>query len=260
MDKIQLGDDFANELEVFRTEAESGIQFFYSYLTVHAVAGENKNVYRSLNQAPLFWNTALGALQTSTFIALGRVFDQKSKHNINRLLKIAQLNMVIFSKEALSGRKRRSSTNADEWIDEFLRDVYVPSANDFRRLRRYVDKKRKTYKDNYRDIRDKIFAHKEISAKEDEQPFFDKTNVRELQKLFIFLRRLHEALWQLYNNGRKPTLQPARYSVKQIREQPSPEIQGRALQERLIHEIEEYLKTGTNETQQSTPSKLLAFD
>jgi hypothetical protein len=29
-----------------------------------------------LNQAPLFWNTALAALQTAAHIALGRVFDQ----------------------------------------------------------------------------------------------------------------------------------------------------------------------------------------
>lgn len=120
---IQPEDIFANELEVFRTEAESGIQFFYSYLAVHAVAGEHKEVHRLLNRAPLFWNTALGALQTSTFIALGRVFDQQSKHNVDRLLKIAQSNMAIFSKEALAGRKRRGSANADEWLDEYLRDV-----------------------------------------------------------------------------------------------------------------------------------------
>ena len=100
----QPEDIFANELEVFRTEAESGIQFFYSYLAVHAVAGEHKDVHRLLNKAPLFWNTALGALQTSTFIALGRVFDQNSKHNVDRLLKIAQSNMAIFSKVWNVGR------------------------------------------------------------------------------------------------------------------------------------------------------------
>lgn len=247
---VQPEDVFANELEVFRTEAESGIQFFYSYLAVHAVAGEHKEVFRLLNTAPLFWNTALGALQTSTFIALGRVFDQQSKHNIDRLLKIAQSNMAIFSKEALAGRKRRGSANADEWIDEYLRDVYVPDADDFRRLRRHVAKKRRVYEDNYQALRHQFFAHKEISAKEDVQSLFGKTNIRELQQLLIFLRRLHEALWQLYHNGRKPTLLPARYSVKRITEQPSPEHRGRALQERLTHEIEGFLKTAANGAQQ----------
>ena len=247
---IQPEDVFANELEVFRTEAESGIQFFYSYLAVHAVAREHKEVLLLLNRAPLFWNTALGALQTSTFIALGRVFDQQSKHNVDRLLKIAQANMSIFSKEALAGRKHRGSTNADEWLEEYLSGVYVPNANDFRRLRRNVAQRRRVYESNYRALRRQIFAHKEVSAKKDVQELLDKTNVRELQQLLIFLGQLHEALWQLYHNGRKPTLRPARYSVKRIREKPSPEPRGRALQERLTHEIEAFLRTAANEAQQ----------
>jgi hypothetical protein len=178
------------------------------------------------------------------------VFDQQSKHNVDRLLKIAQSNMVIFSKEALAGRKRRGSANADEWLDEYLRDVYVPNADDFRRLRRHVAQRRRVYEDSYRALRHQIFAHKEISAEEDVQALFAKTNVRELQQLLIFLRRFHEALWQLYHNGRKPTLRPARYSVKRIREQPSPKHRDRALQERLTHEIEAFLRTTANEAQQ----------
>jgi hypothetical protein len=35
-----------------------------------------------------------------------------------------------------------------------------------------------------------------------------------MQQLLAFLRALHEALWQLYNNGKKPVLRGGRYSVK----------------------------------------------
>ena len=249
-DMKQPEDIFANELEIFRTEAESAIQFFYSYLTIHAVAGEDKEVYRLLNTAPLFWNTTLGALQSSTFIALGRVFDQKSKHNVDRLIKIAQSNMVIFSKESLARRKRRGSDNADEWLYEYLIDVYVPNADDFRRLRRHIAKRRKIYESNYRNIRHHIYAHKVVSERGKEQALFGKTNIREFQNFLIFLRKLHEALWQLYHNGRKPTLQPARYSVIRIREKPSPQYRGQGLQERLIHEIEAFLLTTAQKAQQ----------
>jgi len=234
---------FANELEIFRTEAETAIQFFYSYLAIHALSGEHKEVYRLLNTAPLFWNTVLGALQTGTFIAVGRVFDQKSEHNVDRLIKIAQVNIDIFSKESLAKRKRRGSDNADEWLENYLRDVYVPNADDFRRLRRHIAKRRKIYESNYRNIRHLIYAHKVVSEKGQEQELFGKTNIREFQKLLIFLKKLHEALWQLYHNGSKPTLQPARYSVKQIRKKPSPQNRGQGLQERLIHEIEAFLLT-----------------
>lgn len=249
---IHLADFFPDELEVFRTEAEAAIQFFYSYLAIHAIAGENKNIYKLINRAPLFWNTVLGALQTSTFIILGRIFDNNSNHNVNRLLKIAQSNMTMFSKEGLAERKRKGSANADEWLEEYLQHVYVPTADDFRRLRRHIAKRRAIYKNTYDELRDKIFAHKEISEEKEVQTLFDKTNIRELEQLLIFLKQLYEVLWELYFNGRKPILRPMRYSVKQIRKRPLPEGRENTLQERLVREIEEFLKTSA-----SVPPKTL---
>ena len=70
---------------------------------------------------------------------------------------------------------------------------------------------------------------------------FAKTNVRELQRLCVFFQRLHEALWQLYNNGRKPVLQPMRHSVKRMRDLPSPKGGRDSVQERITHEAERFL-------------------
>jgi AbiU2 len=128
--------DFERELEVFRTEASSASQFLYAFLTIHATAGEHADVYQLLNTAPLFWNTILGGLQTGTFVTLGRVFDQKSTHNIDRVLNIAQRNPYIFSKAALGDRKRKASPNNIGWLTDYLRTAYVPTSVDFRRLRR----------------------------------------------------------------------------------------------------------------------------
>lgn len=238
---------FADELEVFRKDAEQAIQFFYANLAVNAAAARDKRILQLLNRAPLFWNTALGALQTSSFIALGRIFDQKSTHNIDRLLGIAQQNPGIFSKAALAGRKRRDSENADEWLDEFLRDVYLPTPDDFRRLRKYVARRRKTYESNYRDLRHKVFAHNVCSDTKEVEALFAKTNVRELQQLLTFLSRLREALWHLFHNGSKPNLRPVRYSVKRMRKLSSPRHGGGAVQERLTHEIEEWFKSVVGE-------------
>ena len=199
---------FEQELEVFRTEAEAAAQFFYAYLTVHAVAGDHKAVYRLLNTAPLFWNTSLGALQTAAFIALGRVFDQDSTHNLDRLLRIAQDNPSIFSKAALGVRKHGSNTAPPEWLAEYLLDAYVPTATDFRRLRAHVKKYRKIYEAKYRDLRHKLFAHREVSSRADIDALFAKTNIRELQKMLAFLGALYMTLWELFVNGRKPVLRP----------------------------------------------------
>lgn len=235
-------DKFLNELEVYRTEVESAIQFLYASLSVNACLADNRRVLDLVNRAPLFWRTNIGALQTSLFITLGRIFDQQSNHNIDRLLRIAQENAEIFSTEVLEGRKRAGSQNADEWIEEFMRGTYVPTAGDFRRLRGYVKKYRKIYETGYRDIRRKVYAHKELSKAEDVEKLYAKTDIREMQKLLIFLNRLYQAIWQLFHNGRKPILRPMKFSVASMRKAETPIWQSKDVQERVVHETEQFFK------------------
>lgn len=233
--------EFERELEVFRTEAEGASQFFYAWLAIHANAGDDKAVHRLLNTAPLFWNTTLGALQSATFVTLGRIFDQDSAHNLSRLLRIAQDNPQMFSKAALGRRKQGRSTTPPSWLNDYLRNAYLPKVDDFRRLRTHVRKHRKTYESNYRDLRHKIFAHRGTSDPELIAAMFARTNIRELQRMLMFLGSLYQALWQLYFNGHKPSLRPRRYSVRRMREKPSPNINSHAVHERILHETGNFL-------------------
>jgi hypothetical protein len=233
---------FETELELFRTEAESAIQFFYAWDVIHTIAAKDKAVFRLLNQAPLFWNTNLGALQASTFVTLGRIFDPDfNSHGITRLLSIAHANLGIFSKASLAARKRKISSNADDWLSEYLQTSHEPSGDDFRRLKRHVSVRRKIYEEKYRPLRHKVFAHRGVATKIEVGELFAKTNITEMQQLLVFLGRIHEVLWQLYFNGRKPTLAPARFSVQRILEQPSPNARHSKLQERLAHEAQAFL-------------------
>ncbi|MDP2681600.1 MAG: hypothetical protein Q8P28_02170 [Deltaproteobacteria bacterium] len=234
-------DKFKHEIDIFRTEVESGIQFFYMYLAFNSVLSKNKQALKIVNRTPLFWNTNVGALQTSFFIVLGRLFDQNSNHNVDRLIGVAQKHSDIFSAEALEVRKRAGSANAGEWINDYMKDVYVPTNDDFRRLRKYVSKYRKIYENTYRDIRHKVYAHKVLSNKADVHNLFARTNIREIQKLLIFLNRVHEALWQLFHNGRKPTLRAMKYSVSSIMKNVlAPEWQSRQIQELVVHETQKF--------------------
>jgi hypothetical protein len=150
---------FEHELEVFRTEAETAAQFFYGYLAIHAAAGAENAIYRLLNTAPLFWNTVLGALQTAAFVAVGRIFDQDSAHNVGRLLRLAQDNPQLFSQAALAKRKQGAAKSPPSWLNGYLRHAYEPKAADFRRLRGYVSKQRKLYLDKYRPLRHQVSDH-----------------------------------------------------------------------------------------------------
>jgi AbiU2 len=244
---------FQRELEVFRTETETASQFLFGFFAVHAVAFDRKPVHKLLNTAPLFWDTVLGALQTSAHIALGRIFDQDSAHNVDRILHLAQQNPQIFSKQALGKRKEASSSNAAEWLGDYLKTAYEPIPDDFRRLRKHVARRRKIYEIKYRDIRHRFFAHKLISDRAEVDALFAKTSIQELRRLFVFLQSLREALWELFNNGRKPILRPVRYSVQRMRDLPSPKGGRDTVQERITHEAEQFLRKAAGDTSKKRP-------
>jgi hypothetical protein len=234
--------EFERELEIFRTEAETAAQFLYAFLAIHASAATEKAVHRRLSATPLFWKTILGGLQTAAFVALGRIFDQDTPHNVNRLLRLAQDNPQIFSKAALAQRKQGPNHAPPAWLNNYLKDVYLPRPTDWQRLRGYVSKQRKIYFEKYRPLRHKVFGHKVLSDPEAVSALFAKTNIREMQRMVVFLMALYAALWQLFMNGARPVLRPQRYSVNRMRERASKNLRrGGSVLERLVHEAERFL-------------------
>jgi len=126
---------FERELEQLRHDSNAAIQFLYAWISFHACAGIDAKIRRGINLTPLFWNTSLGALQTSLFIALGRIFDRNPKsHSLDRLLREAIQHPTIFSKMALAKRKAKQSPGAT-WINGYVKDAHIPSRTDFRHLR-----------------------------------------------------------------------------------------------------------------------------
>lgn len=231
-------DDFLNELEVFRKELEACIQFFYAYLAINDVLGDNEKALNIINRTPLLWLTISGALEASFFITLTRIFDKDPRtHNVGRLLQIGKSNIDIFSAKALEIRKRKSSANAHEWIDEFMRDIYVPINIDFKRLEKFVEKYRNISK-TYVTIRHKIFGHRQRLNINDIYKLYSKTNIPEIQKLLVFLKRLYDSLLMLFHDGRKPLLRPMRFSIKSIRKKP--EYYTQLAHEKIINQTQSF--------------------
>ena len=233
---------FVAELEVYRIEIESGIKFLYTWLTLHAVATKNEKVSILFNSSPIFWNTIYGALQSSFIITIGRVFDSgQSTHSIDKLLNLAHQNLDIFSKESLATRKSLNSINSKDWIDDYLKNVYVPKKADLRKIKHYVSLRRKIYDEKYSSLRNKIIAHKEKLSDEQIRDLYSKADIKELQKLYTSICKIYEVLWQLLHNGLKPNLKNQRYSVTKILKNSSPEFNQKTLQERTIRETEKLL-------------------
>jgi len=78
------GARFAAELDVFRKATDEASQYLYAYLTIHRMARRRRRVEVQFRRNSLFWLTLASSLQISLLITLGRVFDQKSKHNLDR--------------------------------------------------------------------------------------------------------------------------------------------------------------------------------
>jgi hypothetical protein len=203
--------EFERELQMFGKDADVAIQCFYVWLTVHNAAPKNLKLYYLLGR-DRFWNLAVGSIQANSLIALGRIFDTDTRsHRIERLLKLAETNIDIFSKVALRKRKLKQAANAPEWIDGFMRgNIYVPKASDLKRWRSFVEARRKVYASCYKQLRDKVYAHKDRT---DITGFVDKTNIRELGRLVSDMYQLHDVLRDLLQNGRKPRLSPLRHSA-----------------------------------------------
>jgi hypothetical protein len=229
---------FEYELEVFRREADEAVQHLYAYLTMHAVAAEDKAVRQLFNTFPLFWLTAVRGLQTSLFIVLGRVFAQDSEHNIDTLLKLAETDPQIFSRESLAARK---STIQGLDVQAYVSDAHIPTSEDFRGFRREVKEWRRIYQANYREVRNQIFAHAEVSQPEDVGALFAKTKIQELELLVTDLVALHTRLQGWLQNGTSPMAARVNSSVQELRRLSASELRS-TLQGRVIHDTERSLQ------------------
>jgi hypothetical protein len=190
---------------VLQKDEESAHQFFLRYLAIGNLAKTAPKEFDRLNAAPTFWNANSSALQLAAFISLGRIFDQTSPHNIDKLLKTATDNIGMFSAASLSYRKTGMGLDATH-LTAYMADVHVPTAVDFRKLRAKVKECRKIYTARYKDVRDKIFAHNEIADRYAARQLMSQTNIEEMKQIFIFLKAFGNTMFHLFHNGREPVL------------------------------------------------------
>ena len=127
-------------------------------------------------------------------------------HSAETLVTTMRSPILSHSREALAARKRAAGLSADD-ADRFVRDAFVPSAADFRSLRKEIEERRKIYEARYSDVRNKVFAHNEVADLGGANSLLEGTTVNETKALFAFLDALDKALWHLLHNGRKPTLE-----------------------------------------------------
>jgi hypothetical protein len=188
----------------FRSELAIASHAFYLWKTIHNVASGEKSIHRGLNEQALAWNVITHSLQTTFFIALGRLFDTDAdSFSAHSYLRACIANLDQFGRDALRSRKIRLSDGQEPaWLAGYIASAYAPSERDFQMLRGELSKRQRRYEEIYRPIRNQVFAHKDASALDNVDSLFGKTNIGEIQDLILFLYQVQEVVGQFLSNGR----------------------------------------------------------
>lgn len=203
-------------LGTFKRQADDCVTCLYAYLTIHAIAGQSRSIRMHINENALFWNTTLHALQTALILALGRVFETNTPHNVGTFMRVMHLNRSAFSRSALRTRKQPIFSNSPGELATYVREARIPYPSDFRRVAGFVRRHRAAYIETYRSLRDKVFAHTLTVDQEEIARLFSKTNIRQLQRMTTYLNELHDAFWEAFHNGGRLTVRRRRISINRI--------------------------------------------
>jgi hypothetical protein len=182
--------------------------------------GKSKPVRDHINANALFWNTALHALQSALILALGRVFETSTPHNVSTFMRAMDANRAAFSRAGLKSRKAQIFGDDLAGLNNYVQEARLPRPSDFRRVAKFVKQHRTTYLSTYRALRDQVFAHTLTADRERIAELFSKTNIRQLQRMTTDLGHLHDAFWQAFHNGGRLTLRRRRYSIARMLKRP----------------------------------------
>lgn len=219
MDSLTAGRKFEGALTIFGTQVAETTQFWFAAATMNEVAKHDDETLAALNLTPSFWITVRVAMEYQAILSAAKIFGPRrtNPHNIDFLFEVVRgTRLDAFSKEALEARKRQGSPNADEWIADYVRRVHVLTAADVKRLHQLSSRHRKTYENQFADVRNLHVAHNVLINADARSAMFQKTRIRDFEQLVVFLNQLQDALREAYNNGRRPVLRPMPYSIRRL--------------------------------------------
>lgn len=204
-------------LKNLRDEAETTLRVMYALRQFRLLLSEKDSVDK-VNENPHFWIIYETSARTNMFIGIRRLFESKyDTFNFQKFVQNCMQNIGDFSSEPLRSRKLAGSDNAEEWIDEYMETVHEPSEEEFTSLFKLVRPHNKSMKGIYTDAASKIYAHAvhvdEVRMKE----FEEKLNFEEIEEALTAIWHVHQQVWQMYENGRKPVIEIQDYPyIKEV--------------------------------------------
>lgn len=211
--------EYWNHFEQLASDIDEALEVFHAEEEIHRLAREDDKIRRCLDADALFWNMQVESLQSALFIILGRLFDStKDTLSVSKFLDETIEYLGYFSKEALATRKVAGGPKPD-WLDDRIDEAWVPDRAALAKLKEALQPHEERA-GVYRQIRHKHYAHRSLKDGHLIRGLFQQTNKEELSQTLGFLCDLKAAIWQLYNNGKKPNFDESshQYDAEAIRE------------------------------------------
>jgi hypothetical protein len=156
-----------------------------------------------------------------------------------------RVNGAAFSRASLRNRMVPKLQNNPIALENYMKAARIPYPSDFRRVANFVRQHRDAYLTTYRDLRDHVFAHTLTTSDEKIAELFNKTNIRQLQRMTTYLVDLHDAFWEAFHNGGRLTLRRRRYSIARMLRRPKGRAVTAAIQETVVSQTKQALHPWT---------------
>ena len=101
----QFEKHFHARMVAVENDARAAARFVYTDRTFNHQVAIDPDIYAAINRHAGFWRVIAASLQTSTFITLGRLYDDKGTRNIAELLEYSNEHIGIFSHATFIARK-----------------------------------------------------------------------------------------------------------------------------------------------------------
>jgi len=203
--------EYCRVFELIRGDVETAVKSNHTYLTINNLVVADSELGHKINRFPDFWTLNRLALQTTFFIAFGRLFDKRrDAWSVPKLVDETISKSGLFSKAQLRERKLRvglpGPSSIPNWLDESIQGAWEPTATDLVFLKTELEPYCDKFHAIYAPIRHSYYAHR---GKEDEgaiAALFSKTQLGEVNEILRFLYTLVVAIQELANNGTRPDL------------------------------------------------------
>ena len=198
-------------IDNLRRETETTIRMLYALKKFRLLVSRQEDVNK-LNENPDFWRIFEVSVRTNLFIGIRRLYEGKQgTFNFQQVINKCIENIDEFSSKTLKQRKLNGSYNTDEWIDSYMKNVYEPSVDDFRKLAKIVREKSKRMKGIYTDAASKIYAHAIHMDYSSIKEITDKLSFDEIESALESIWHCYNQIWQMYENGREPVYEVSKY-------------------------------------------------